>query len=127
MARSGAARKLRAVKDDEEEYLGQVKDFVDHLPDKYIHCRSRQHAWTDHTVTQYNNAYVVTWRCTRCGARKSFHVDSRGMLLGSTQYEHPEGYLLKGLGNIRGEGRGIVRLASITKGKRVIVVNEDLE
>lgn len=126
MARAGANRLLRSVS-IEPDVLHKVQDYVEAVPDKFLHCRTRQHAWTDHTVTQYNNAYVVKHRCTRCGCKKVFHVDSAGILIGSNQYEYPEGYALTGIGNLRMEGRGVVRLASITRGKHITVVNEDWE
>jgi hypothetical protein len=39
---------------------------------------------------------------------------ARGVVL-TNQYIHPDGYLMTGLGRIVGDGRGVLRLESITR------------
>lgn len=119
-----AARALKAVESrrppppnpvlyaDEAE----VEEFAAHLPERYLHCREMNHNWRPFTVGSHaDGGFERVLRCVRCRTRKTQHLDSRGMIVGSAKYEHPEGYLHAGMGRIVGEGRGLLRLESIKR------------
>lgn len=93
-----------------------VRAFAEELPDKFLHCREMNHNWRPFDVGSHKDGgYERTLRCSRCYTRKVQHLDSAGMPVGGTRYEYPEGYQSDGLGRIVGEGRGALRLASITR------------
>lgn len=116
---------LKSVDDDYGLKLAEIELFADKLPDEYLRCRELGHNWVPHTATRYRNAIVRSLRCTRCKTRKRHTLDSRGMIQGGTTYSHPEGYLHEGYGQITGEGRGILRITSVLRG-RVTEVDDDL-
>lgn len=95
-----------------------VAEFAQHLPEKYLHCREMGHNWRPFDVGRHKDGgFERTLRCVRCRTKKVQHLTVEGMLLGSTRYEHPDGFLAEGLGRIVGEGRGQLRLESI---KRIV-------
>jgi hypothetical protein len=94
----------------------EVEEFAASLPERYLHCREMNHNWRPFTVGSFKDGgFERVLRCTRCRTRKTQHLDSRGMIVGSAKYEHPEGYLHQGMGRIVGEGRGLLRLESIRR------------
>lgn len=107
---------LRAVNDDHLNNLGQVQDWAAELPEKFLHCREMGHNWRPLMAGKYKDGgYTRTLRCSRCRMRKTQELSSRGMVIGSPHYTPPEGYYTKGLGAITGEGRGLLRLASLSR------------
>ena len=73
------------------------------------------HRWLPHDAEQHNDgSYTRVLRCPRCKTRKVQEISARGGL-GRTKYKHPDGYLHEGMGRIAGDGRGILRLESITR------------
>ncbi len=99
--------------------VGEVAAFAAELPEKFLHCRELSHTWRPFDVGRHRDGgFERTIRCTRCRAKKVQHLDASGMLLGS-KMEYPKGYLHEGLGRIIGEGRGALRLASISRIKDV--------
>lgn len=120
---AGKRARIRAVQDPPPAIggvryaaLDEVQDFAGTLPEKYLHCREMNHNWRPYTVGRHKDGgYERTLRCVRCRTLKTQHLDTNGMLLGGTKYEHPEGYLHAGMGRIVGEGRGLLRLESIKR------------
>lgn len=113
-------------KKDFELWLKELELWASDLPEEFLRCRELGHNWSPHTATKYRNAFVRTLRCPRCKTRKRQQLDSRGMIVGSPVYIHPEGYLHQGHGQIRGDGRGVLRIASMYRG-RITEVDEDWE
>lgn len=112
MARAAA---LKVVDDDHWADLDEIQEFAEALPEKYLHCREMSHNWRPFAVGSHKNGgWERTLRCTRCKTKRVQHLDTRGMII-STRYEHPKGYLHQGFGRIVGEGRGVLRLASIKR------------
>lgn len=128
MARGAAA--LRVVNQDgDREYeanLDSVREFADSLPERFLYCREMGHNWKPFSAGRYKDGGLErVLRCTRCRTRKYQGISSRGLITGS-RYEHPEGYLTNGIGHIVGEGRGVLRLASIERfGVSDIDINEE--
>lgn len=118
MARQRDAAALQLVGSDEHNYAdpGEVAEFAENLPEKFLHCREMNHNWRPYDVGRHKDGgWERTLRCVRCKTRKTQHLDQFGMIVGSAKYIHPEGYLHKGMGRIVGEGRGILRIESIKR------------
>lgn len=121
---SGAARKLKVVDDEHYATIGQVQDFAEELSDAHLHCRELGHLWRPHSAGRYKDGgFERVLRCNRCRTRRQQTLTGAGMVQ-TNKYIYPDGYQAKGLGRIVGEGRGILRIASIT---RVIDKNENKE
>lgn len=123
MARARRAAALRVVDDPATQYaqLQEVEQFAAELPEKFLHCRELGHLWRPFKAGRHpDGGFERTLRCTRCRTRRHQSLSSRGMIL-SNRYEHPEGYLSLGLGRIAGEGRGLLRLESLSR----ILVEDD--
>jgi hypothetical protein len=122
--RTGA---LRVVDSDSDEHdyqanLDDVREFAQSLPERFLYCREMGHNWKPFSAGRYKDGgFERVLRCTRCRCRRIQSISSRGLITAS-HYEHPEGYLLKGMGHIWGEGRGVLRLESIAR-----IVPRDLE
>ena len=117
-ARGNALRVVDSAGDHEyEAALGDVRDFAESLPERFLYCREMGHNWKPFSAGRYQDGgFERVLRCTRCRCKRFQTIDSRGLIYKS-HYEHPEGYLTKGIGHIVGEGRGVLRLESI---KRIV-------
>lgn len=123
MARQGAALRLAAEDEQKKLYadLGEVADFAQELPEKFLYCREMGHNWRPYSAGRYRDGgFERTLRCTRCRTKRFQEISSHGIIVKS-HYEHPEGYLSKGMGRIVGDGRGVLRLESI---KRIVAKGE---
>lgn len=95
--------------------LKAVEEFAAGLKKTFLHCRELGHLWRPFRARRHpDGGFERTLRCSRCGTTRRQSLSSRGMVL-SNVYEHPEGYLTNGLGRIVGEGRGLLRLESISR------------
>lgn len=95
---------------------GDVEKFAASLPDSYLACRDLTHSWRPFNATQQETGlWIRVLRCYVCKARKTQHLDSRGNVIGRSSPDYPDGYLAKGLGRIAGEGKGVLRLESLTR------------
>lgn len=122
MARPRAALKV-VPKQDHPDYadLGDVAEFAEALPEKFLYCREMGHNWRPYSAGKYRDGgFERILRCSRCRTRRVQEINSRGVVL-VNKYIHPEGYLHKGMGRIVGEGRGVLRLESI---KRIVAKAE---
>jgi len=73
------------------------------------------HNWRPYTAARYKDGgFKRTLRCTRCRTLRHQEISRQG-LIERSHYEHPEGYLSKGVGHIVGEGRGVLRLESMRR------------
>lgn len=119
MAATRGANALTLVR-DEPHYAdpGEVADFAAELKETFLYCRELNHNWRPYTAgkrrAKDGGGFVRTLRCVRCKTLKHQEIDARGMIERS-HYEHPEGYLHKGMGRIVGEGRGMLRLESLKR------------
>lgn len=98
--------------------LGEVADFAEGLKETFLHCRELGHNWRPYTAKKRRakdgGGFIRTLRCTRCKTTREQEIDRTGMVQ-TNKYEHPEGYLHKGMGRIVGEGRGLLRLESLKR------------
>jgi hypothetical protein len=113
-------RKLRAVEPVGPRYADDdaVQEFAEGLPERFLYCREMGHNWKPYTASAYRDGgFERVLRCTRCKTRRHQEISNRGVIV-HNRYEYPEGYSApKGMGQIAGEGRGVLRLASI---KRIV-------
>lgn len=95
--------------------LGEVSDFAEGLPERFLYCREMGHNWRPQSAGRYKDGgFVRILRCTRCKTERHQEISSVGVIT-MNKYVHPEGYLAKGMGRIVGEGRGVLRLESIKR------------
>lgn len=118
MAANSARLRLAEVAVDKPDYADplDVEAFAKDLPDEFLLCRELGHNWLPYGIPgRYRDGgYQRVLRCNRCKTERHIEISNRGVVTAS-QYKHPDGYLLEGLGRIVGEGRGVLRLASITR------------
>lgn len=117
MARAGALRAVQnqAAEEAHEATLGDVQAFAESLPERFLYCREMGHNWRPFSAGRYQDGgFERILRCTRCRTQRIQGISSRGFII-SSRYVHPDGYLVKGMGHIWGEGRGILRLESIKR------------
>lgn len=129
MAGRGAA--LAVVEDPHlnEEFegvtLGEVQEFAEMLPERFLYCREMGHNWRPYSAGHYKDGggFERTLRCTRCRTRRVQVITDRGVVL-KNRYEYPDGYSAPtGMGQAAraGEGRGLLRLESI---RRIVAKQE---
>lgn len=114
-SKSPSTRRLKAVPDNAADARhGHIQEFIENLPDKFLQCREMGHNWGPYTAFRYKDGgFQRTLICSRCKMRKVQDLTSRGMLTGSTTYLPPDGYRIKGLGQLAGEERGLLRMESV--------------
>lgn len=93
-----------------------VAEFAKDLPDEFLQCRELGHNMLPFGIPGMyrDGGFQRVLRCNRCKTERHFEIDNRGLVV-SSSYDHPDGYLMAGLGRIVGEGRGVLRLASIAR------------
>lgn len=97
--------------------LGDVAEFAESLPERFLYCREMGHNWRPFSAGRFKDGgFERILRCTRCRTRRIQEINSRGVVL-VNRYEYADGYSSKGIGRIVGEGRGVLRLESI---KRIV-------
>ena len=114
MARRGAA--LQVVSDDYDLDLDAIQEFAEGLPERFLFCRELGHNWRPYTAGRYKDGgFERVLRCVRCKTRRIQVINHRGVVI-KNKYEYAEGYQAPhGLGQIVGDGRGVLRLASINR------------
>lgn len=127
MARRGAA--LAVAMNDREAMaagnyaeLDEVHEFAEMLPERFLYCREMGHNWRPYSAGSYKDGgFERILRCTRCRTRRVQVINNRGVII-RNKYEYSDGYQApKGMGQIVGEGRGVLRLESI---KRIVAKGE---
>lgn len=83
--------------------------------DAIVHCRIYGHQWSPYTAAfRGAHAIEVHQRCQRCRSRRKQTMDSRtGRATPWQSAGYVDGYLLKDVGRVSGDGRNILRLAAI--------------
>lgn len=99
--------------------VGEVESFAEGLSDAFLHCRELGHLWRPYSGGRHSDGtgFARILKCHRCRTKREQDIDSRGMIL-SNKYIYPEGYQVQGLGRIIGEGRGVLRLQSLSRLKK---------
>ena len=94
----------------------QIADAADRWTDDQLACRAFGHNWQPFDAEHVKRLryYRITLLCRRCTMRRYQEISERGIVF-ATWYTAPAGYHTEGLGQIVGEGKGIVRIASITR------------
>jgi hypothetical protein len=84
--------------------------------DEILNCRLYSHNWRPSRAKWEENGTVLhTVRvCSSCDSEKHYEMTRSGNVF-STWYVYSEGYLSVGLGRIVGEGRDVLRVASISR------------
>lgn len=95
--------------------LDDVSEFAEALPEEFLACRELGHHWQPWAAGLHpDGGFDRTLRCSRCHTEKHQELSNRGSVL-TSRYNHPDGYLTKGLGRITGDGRGVLRLEAIRR------------
>ena len=94
----------------------EVREFAADLSEAWLECRELGHLWAPRTAhwSGEDGCYYRTLRCDRCETERDQTLSDRGAVL-SNSYNYPDGYLLEGMGRIAGEGRDMLRLASVVR------------
>jgi len=94
--------------------LDVVAGYAEKLPNAWLLCRELGHNWAPHGAAILpDGGFDRVLRCRRCPTRRHQVLDPYGRIV-SNQYDYPEGYQMPpGQGRITGDGRGILRVASI--------------
>jgi hypothetical protein len=79
-----------------------------------VKCRTRGHAWelVQATYIKKDHRYIQALGCTRCLAAKEQELNEAGKILSSTTW-YQKGYLVKGLGRLGAEGKGVLRIHAL--------------
>lgn len=91
-----------------------VKHLAEELSEAYLHCRDYGHQWRMANAERKGRTRTRTMFCPSCKYNKYQTFDSRGVLI-EQKHDYPEGYLIKGLGRIVGDTKGLIRLESIDR------------
>jgi hypothetical protein len=88
---------------------------IGHMSESHLHCRDYGHSWRPYAARHVpsERVYEQTLRCSRCRTLRERLLDERGNVV-SSHYNYAEHYLVKGMGRLDGEERGLIRLASVT-------------
>ena len=115
MARASRVGRLSIADEDLNGQLGEVQDFAESLPERFLHCRELGHNWRPYTAGRHHDGgFERVLRCVRCKTKRVQEITNRGIVM-VNRYEHPDGYLSNGLGRIVGDGRGLLRLESLKR------------
>jgi hypothetical protein len=87
---------------------------IGRMSDAHLHCRDYGHSWRPFAAAYVaaQRAYEQTLRCVRCRTLRHRVLDSHGQVV-SSGYTYAEHYLVKGMGRLVGEDRGLIRIASV--------------
>lgn len=86
--------------------------------DNILTCRTFGHNFQAGSAVKNNRLkyWRLVRRCPRCKAEKVMEVSFRGRVYSShIDYSQTDGYLATGMGRIIGEGKDMLRLATITR------------
>ena len=91
-----------------------MPDRTDDIPDKFLECRTLQHAWRATDVTIDGRVYIQHLRCMHgCGTVRHVRIDRRTGRIKGASYTYPDGYALTG-GYLSADERGSLRLRTVT-------------
>jgi hypothetical protein len=111
--KGGAAKSIQGEKHD-------VFDVIEEMDDAYRECRGDIHLWR--TLGHWRNGGLIIKRrqCTQCTTSRTICYSERTGQLVESYYEYPEGYNIKGHGQIDRAKFRTVHFQSVT-----IYENED--
>lgn len=92
-----------------------VRRVTEDMSGEFLRCHAFGHNWDPFTVSDVGRSYEVTLRCSRCFSETRQMISKRGILQTSRKYNYAEGYLFKGIGRVRGDARGAVRIQAIVR------------
>lgn len=93
-----------------------VENAIHDMPSTFLQCRDFNHSWRPYTA-KWNAAercYDVQLRCSRCKTIRERKLNANGAII-SSNYDYPDGYLIKGMGRITGDERNALRLESVKR------------
>ena len=96
--------------------LDDVERLADQWDPRVLECRTYGHHWQPSQAT-FNTKYRyyrVVQICPSCTSERIMELDSRGHIV-KLKIDYADGYLSKHTGRIVGEGRDILRLATVTR------------
>lgn len=79
-----------------------------------LECRDFGHTWTTASIIRIKGAYQRWLWCKRCKTNRRQTLSMDGEILES-HYQYMEGYELKGLGRMLGDGRMALRRESLER------------
>jgi hypothetical protein len=92
----------------------RIREAVEDWTDAQIQCRAYQHNWRSLSVFHRPGIYTIVQRCTRCKNERERDMDESGGVIGKWKTTYRPGYLLgPNVGRVDGDGRDIIRLASL--------------
>lgn len=91
-----------------------VKSAAKKLPEGFISCRDIGHTWRQFRVIRVRGGFNRDLFCPTCKTNRHEFISRTGEKL-STGYTYPEGYQVKGMGRIVGDGRSVIRLESVVR------------
>lgn len=112
----GAARRLRVVDRHWPGYAdpAEVAAAAETMDPKVLECRANGHQKKPWAVVQEpDGGFTRTLRCPRCKRVKWIQQVTPSGRVVTSRMKYDDGYLLKGMGRIAGDGRDALRLAEI--------------
>lgn len=83
----------------------QAQKAVTNYPEHYRWCRASMHQWQVGSgielLEEMPNMVLVSFHCDMCGLTRRDKVNYKNGDIVVRTYHHPEGYLIKGLGDDR--------------------------
>lgn len=103
------ARAKHATPDD-------IRDIVNDLTEQYLLCRTYGHAWKPQgAVYSKDRRTIHTTQICACESDRYQDLDGRNGAVIKSHINYSEGYLIKGLGRVTGDAKGVIRLATVTR------------
>lgn len=117
-AKSGGPRSEQAPVGPRVATREDVRQLSQELSEAFLHCRDYGHQWRMANAERHGRGSRVirtrTMYCPSCKYNKYQTFDSRGIMV-EEKVDYPEGYLIKGLGRITGDTKGLIRIESIDR------------
>ena len=97
----------------------QMRRIVQAMDTAHVDCRDLTHAWEPYTAAKEGGGYKRIVRCPRCGTRR-IDLLTRAGGVRRRRYVYPENYLVKGIGQLTGDTKNMMRLEGL---KRLMNMN----
>jgi hypothetical protein len=94
--------------------MRDVEKMAGNLSDNFLHCRDFGHNWKMADVRREGRGFTRRMYCPSCKLDKFQTLDSRGVVV-DQKMRYPEGYLIQGMGRVNGDGKAVLRLASVVR------------
>jgi hypothetical protein len=102
------------VHSEEQPKVANIHDvelLAEDLSDNFLRCRDFGHQWKMANAKKVGRTWERTMYCPSCKYNKHQVLDSHGVII-TEKPDYPDGYLIKGMGRINGDGKAVLRLAS---------------